>query len=280
MKSAHDLLNDARLLKESRDDRGLSAALPPSFQDMPVGSAASSSKRSAPQEDHNKPSKRSKENHDSQLSGEDDSSRVLKAGKKDSTAQNPASSEAERRKAEIEALQASLLGTRKRDKQPEAAAESKSTKTVNGMSGKDLIAAQRAQFLESGLAARGKKRAAAASVHPSRKAMLAESEDTEREGSELQDFKEELKQRRRQAEAGAREAQKSGAVRQTNEPEDETGYAGEILEEEDIDDNDLSFLTHSLKVRCNCSLARQASNQLHFTPYSSARMLCVIVRIR
>lgn len=264
MKSAHDLLNDARLSKETRDDRGLSAALPSSFQNMPSGSASSSSKRPAEEDSDatRKLSKRSKGRHSSSEEEKEeyhhDKSHKSKGKSKPTREQQPEVTQGERRKAEIEELQASLLGTRKRDqKKVDAGEEKQADRFKGGLSGKELIAAQKALFLESGQADQGKKRASAsasaASVHPSRKAIMAESDTPSTAAESIQDFKQELKERRRQAEVEALQARKDGGTAQasapgTQEEQDETGYAGEILEEDDVDDNDMSFLTHSLKV--------------------------------
>ena len=40
LQSAHDVLNDSRLSKEVRDDRGFSANLPDSLKNMPVASSS------------------------------------------------------------------------------------------------------------------------------------------------------------------------------------------------------------------------------------------------
>lgn len=266
MKSAHDLLEDSRLSKEVKDDRGLSAALPSSFQDMPSSSASTSTS-------HKSKSKRAKESPGA--SSAEPAPKPSKKQKTDAEERPPSSTS--NRQAEIDALQASLLGTRKRDKKPEEAQEStENKKDASRRSGAELIAAQREQYLNSGKAQRGRKRAsAAAGVHPARKALMGKQDDSEGGNDAFKAFQEELRQKRKDA-ASERKAKGIAALPDDRpDPEAQQGYAGEVLEDEDVDDNDMSFLSHSLKVSLVCVAIVTEDPADSIVMDSSARMWLV-----
>lgn len=245
MKSAHDLLKDEKLSKEVKDDRGFSAKLPDSFLDMPAAIVRDKGKE------------KSKASSKAINREEDDSfERPSKKDKKSKqTAPEPITS-AQKRQSEIDALQAELLGRKgnKRDASESDDDGKQSTKdkgkgkvSKSDLDGAALLAAQRAEFLESGKAARGRKRTAESSIHPDRAGKVARKgdEDDRALNATLEDFR-----------AGMREARKASAIEEQQNPKlsvldtREIGYQGEILEEDEHeDDNDMSFLTHKLKFR-------------------------------
>lgn len=128
------------------------------------------------------------------------------------------------------------------ERQSELLGKKKSSKS--NLDGASLLAAQRAAYLESGKASRGAKAAMASAMQASKKKKGTKKEGDEALVGMLEHFKDELREARQIAEQEAKLKAKEAA------PEKLDGYAGEILEEEENeDDNDMSFMTHKLVFR-------------------------------
>lgn len=139
-------------------------------------------------------------------------------------------------RAEIDSVQASLRALKKRND-----SDSESDKPKPGLTGASLLAAQRNEYLNSQKATRGSK-GSTAELLAGTKRKGAKREGDAALVERLNTFKDELRDARKLAE---REAKANPVPVQ-----EQLGYNGEILEDEqEEDDNDMSFMTHKLVFR-------------------------------
>ena len=156
---------------------------------------------------------------------------------------NSVISHSDKIRSEIETVQASLRALKKRSSTSSASEDStapSNKKEKRSGDGVSFLAAQRAAYLDSGKAAKLRRSEAAASTTTKKK-----KEGDEALIESLNQFKDELREARKLA--LAEEKARTKSVEELEREKQPWGYSGEVLEqEEEEDDNDMSFMTHKL----------------------------------